>query len=93
MGKSKFMAISSFFFGMTFLIPLINLIFGFLAIIIGLRALSKIRKDPEAYGGKWLAIAGISLGAMVYIGYAAGLGICLSGNQEVCKTLGVSFLS
>ena len=93
MKKSKSIAAISFVFGLTFWIPLLNLIFGLLAIILGFKALSKIKKNPEMYSGKWLAIAGIVLGAIIYIGYIMALGICLGGYKEVCKAMNLTFLS
>ncbi len=93
MEKSKSLAVASFVFGMTFWIPLLNLIFGMFAVILGLKALSKIKKNPEAYSGRWFAIAGMALGAIVYIGYATGLGMCFSGYKEICESIGLTFLS
>ncbi|MBI2557925.1 DUF4190 domain-containing protein [Candidatus Woesearchaeota archaeon] len=93
MKKSKSIAIASFAFGMTFWIPLLNLIFGLFAVIFGFKALSNIKKNPEDYSGKWFAITGIALGAIVYIGYATGLGICFSGYKGICESMGITFLS
>ena len=93
MKKSKSIAVTSFVCGLTFWIPLLNLIFGLLAIILGFKALSKIKKDPRIYGGKWFAVAGITLGAIVYIGYITASGICLAGYKEVCRVMNLTFLS
>lgn len=93
MKKSKSIAITSFVFGMTFWIPLLNLIFGLLAVILGFKALSKIKKDPKVYGGKWFAVGGIALGITVYLGYILALGLCLTGYKEVCKSINLSFLT
>lgn len=93
MKKSKATAITSFTFGLTFWIPLINILFGVLAIYLGIKALAKIRKDPDKYGGKGLAIAGIILGALPIALYILGLVICLSGYKELCKSVGLTFLA
>ncbi len=93
MKKSKSIAITSFVFGMTFWLPLLNLIFGLLAVVLGFKALSKIKKGPKVYGGKWLAVGGIALGIAVYLGYITALGLCLGGFKEVCKSLNLSFLT
>ena len=93
MEKSKATATASFIFGLAFWIPLLNLIFGVIAIITGFKALYNIKKHPEAYSGKWIAISGIALGAVVYVIYIAGLGVCFSGYKEVCKAMGLTFLS
>ncbi len=92
MKKSKAMAIASFVFSLTFWIPLLNMIFGALALIVGIKALLNIKKQPQNYSGKWYAIAGITIAGLVYITYFTGLGICLYGNKEVCKGMGITFL-
>ena len=93
MKKSNSIATMSFVFGLTFWIPLLNLIFGLLAIILGFKALSNIKKNSEMYSGKWFAVAGITFGAIVYIGYITALGICLAGYKEVCRVMNLTFLS
>ena len=93
MKKSKATAITSFIFGLTFWIPLVNLIFGILAIYLGVKSLIKIRKESEKYNGKWFAITGIALGAIVYITYFTGIGMCLLGYKEICKSIGLTFLA
>ena len=93
MKKSKAMPIASFIFGLTFWIPLINLIFGVFAIYLGIRSLSKIKNDPDKYGGKAFALIGIILGAVVYITYLTGIGMCLTGYKEICKFMGLQFLA
>ncbi len=93
MKKSKAAAMASFIFGLTFWIPLLNLIFGILAIVMGFRALYGIKKQPEIYGGKWLAVAGIALGGLVCLMSITGFGICLAGYKDVCKGMGLNFLS
>ena len=91
--KSKTTAVTSFIFGLAFWIPLLNLIFGFLAILIGIKSLISIRKNPDKYGGNTYAIAGIVLGFLVYATYLTGLGMCLYGNKQICTTMGLSFLA
>lgn len=93
MKKSKATAITSFAFGLVFWIPLINIIFGALAIFLGTKALSKIRKEPSKYGGKGFAIAGIILGTLPIIFYIIGSIICLIGYKAVCKGIGLTFLA
>lgn len=93
MKKSKAMAIVSFLFGLTFWIPLLNLIFGAVAIYTGIKSLIMIKKEPANYGGKGFAITGIVLGSIVYITYITGFGICLSGYKEICKNIGLGFLA
>jgi len=87
--KSKAEAIASFVFGLTFWIPLLNLIFGLIAIYAGIDSLVKIRKEPIKYGGKWFAVAGIALGFIVYITYFTGLSMCLYGYKDICKNMGL----
>ena len=93
MEKSKGTAVASLVFGLFLWIPLINLICGALAIYLGVKALIKIKKDSNKYGGKWLAVIGIILGALVYTTYLTGIGMCLLGFKEVCKNIGLSFLA
>ena len=92
MKKSKATAIASFAFGLAFWIPLLNLICGALAIYLGIKSLVKIKKEPGKYGGKWLAIIGIILGAIVYVTYIIGLGMCTSGIKPICGNIGMKFL-
>lgn len=92
MKKSKGTAIASFLFGLTFWIPLLNLIFSLMAIYLGLKALKNIKAEPVKYGGKWFAIAGITFGVVVYIAYLTGLVMCLSGYKEICKSIGLTLL-
>ena len=93
MKKSKALAITSFILGLMFWIPLLNLIFGALAIYLGFKALGKIKMDSVKYGGKWFAIVGIIFGAIVYVMYFTGVGMCLFGYKEICKNIGLTFLA
>ncbi len=93
MKKSKATAVASFVLGLFFWIPLINLICGASAIYLGVKALTKIKKDPANYSGKGFAIAGIILGAIVYTTYLIGLGMCLFGFKGICKNIGLLFLA
>ena len=93
MKKSKGTAVASFMFGLFFWIPLINLICGALAIYLGIKSIKKIRQNPKQFGGKWFAVIGITLGALVYATYALGIGVCLLGFKDVCKNAGLSFLA
>ena len=90
--KSKLAAVTAFVLGLTFWIPLINLISGALAIIIGFKALIKIKKEPAKYNGKWFAIIGIVLGALPILLGLIGAGMCIAGQKEICKNVGLSFL-
>ena len=91
--KSKETAIASFIFGLGFWIPLLNLIFGLIAIYVGTKSIIKIKKEPLKYGGKWFAITGIILGSVVYVTYLTGFGMCIFGNKDICKNIGLSFLA
>ena len=93
MKKSRALAVTSFIFGLLFWVPLLNFIFGALSVLLGIIALKKIKSEPANYGGKWFAIAGILLGALVYITFSIGLGMCLSGFKDICKNIGLSFLA
>ena len=42
---------------------------GIAALILGLVALSQIKKDPDKYGGKPFAIAGVAIGAVSILFY------------------------
>ena len=92
-GKSQTLSIFSFIFGLIFLIPLLNLIFGIFSIYLGVKALIKIKHQPKEFGGKWFAIIGIALGAIVYLTYIIGTMMCLSGYKTICKNIGLDFLS
>jgi len=92
MEKSRAMAITSFGFGLTFWIPLLNLIFGLLAIYLGIKALRSIKSSPDKYGGKWFAITGIVLGTIPIILSLTGVGMCLGGYKEICENMGLLFL-
>lgn len=91
--KSRALSIVSFIFSLAFWIPLLNLIFGTAAAITGIRALIKIRKNPDKYGGKGFAIAGILLGVLPLLLYLTGLGMCLYGYKEICNSIGLQFLA
>lgn len=91
--KSKATAIASFVFGLTFWIPLLNLIFGAFAVYFGIKSLKNIRKEPTKYGGKWFAVIGTILGLLVYLFYFTGLGMCLYGYKEICNNIGLTQLS
>ena|SRR3989338_3637785 len=91
--KSKTRAIASFILGLTFWIPLLNLIFGALAIYHGTKSLTHIRNQPNLYTGKWFAVSGIILGVLVYLTYLTGVGMCLLGYKEICKNIGLTFLA
>ena len=91
--KSKKSAIASFIFGLAFWIPLLNLIFSFFAIYIGIISLKNIKKEPEKYAGKIFAIIGIILGSIVYITYLIGLALCLLTHKTICSYLGLPFLA
>jgi uncharacterized membrane protein len=91
--KSKAHAIAAFSFGLTFWIPVLNMIFGIFSIYFGIKALRNIKKDPTKYGGKWLAVVGIILSGFVYITFIIGLGMCFSGNSVICSSIGFNFLA
>src|SRR3989338_108901 len=91
--KSQEMSIASFISGLIIFIPLINLIFAILAIHLGIKSIKKIRQNPKQFGGKWFAILGIILGALVYATYSTGIGMCLLGFEDICKNIGLSFLA
>lgn len=91
--KSKAGAIASFVFGLTFWIPLLNLIFGIFAIYFGVKSLKNIKKEPEKYSGKTFAIIGIALASIIYITYLIGLSLCLTTNKAICGYMGLPFLA
>ena len=91
--KSNAMALASFIFGLAFWIPLLNLIFCALAVYLGIKSLVKIKKNPEDFGGKAYAVIGIILGIIVYVAYFTGVGMCFAGYKEICKNIGLGFLS
>ena len=92
-GKLQGPPIASFAFGLTFWIPLLNLVFGILGIYLGVKALIKIRKEPNKYGGKSFAVLGIILSTVVYVTYLTGVGMCLLSYREICKNIGLSILT
>ena len=91
--KSKAVSLVSFAFGLAFFIPLLNLIFGIPAIYFGIISIKKIRQNPKQFGGKWFAILGISFGALVYLTYLIGLGMCIAGLKDICTNIGLGFLA
>jgi hypothetical protein len=54
----------SFALGLGFWIPLLNYPLSILAIIFGINALKLAHKNPERYGGRGFAVAGIILGTL-----------------------------
>ena len=57
------------------------------AIVLGIYSLTQIKSQPERYGGKPLAIAGIVMGVLYFVAIAVmviiyGLGILLSGASN-----------
>jgi len=62
--KTLGLAIASLVFGCLFIVPLLGIIFGLTAVILGIIALVKISNNRDSLKGKGLAIAGISLGAL-----------------------------
>lgn len=43
------------------------LLLGLLAIILGFLGLSRAKRDPAAFGGRWLSIVGILVGAIAVV--------------------------
>lgn len=91
--KSRARAIACFACGMVFWIPLLNVIFGAFGIYFGISALSRIRKSPDKYSGTAFAAMGLALCLVVYMFYFLGIGLCISGNGQVCAALGLESLS
>ena len=92
MKKSKALAITSFVFGLISIIPIINYLTAFLAVYFGIKSLRSIRKHPESYGGKIFAVTGLLLGTLVIISTLTGIGLCLAGFSQVCKSMGWAFI-
>lgn len=90
--KSKTSALAAFAFGITFWIPLLNLIFGAFAVYFGYKSITKIKQEPDKYSGKWFAVTGLVLGLLVYLFYLTGVGMCFAGYKEICKNIGLTFL-
>ncbi len=61
-------AIGGFASGILGIFFIFGIILGILAIILGLSALKKIKRQPEVYNGKALAIAAVILGIIDVIG-------------------------
>ena len=93
MRKSNIKALVSLILGLAFWIPLINLIFGTIAVIIGTKAIIEINRNPDLYSGLWLAVFGIILGAVPILFFILGFGMCLYGYVDICKSMGLSFLA
>ena len=87
------MAVASFVFGLISLLPLINYLTMPLSIYFGFKSLSNIKKDPKNYGGKAFAITGLTISILILIFTLTGMGICIIGYKEVCKNMGLTFLS
>lgn len=64
--KKKGLAIASLVFGIigAGYVSTISLIASIVAIVYGIMAMNKIKKDPNSYAGKGLAIAGLMLGCL-----------------------------
>lgn len=62
--KTLGIAVASLVFGCLLLIPVLGIVFSFLAIILGIIALAKVSNDKENLKGKKLAIPGIILGGV-----------------------------
>ena len=93
MGKSRLMPMASFLFGLFFWIPLLNLLFGVPALYFGIMALKKINHNPTKCGGKWFAVIGIILAAVVYTTFLIGISMCIFGYKEICGNIGLGFLA
>jgi len=62
--KTLGLAVASLVFGCFFLIPLLGLLFGLAALIMGIIALVRINKNKAQLKGEGMAIAGIVMGAL-----------------------------
>ena len=92
MKKSKSLAITSFVFGVISIIPMINYLTTLLAIYFGIKSLKNIRKHPENYDGKIFAITGLLFGILIIIFTLTGIGLCLAGFKQICKSTGWTFI-
>lgn len=93
MKKSKGIAITSLVFGLFFWLPLLNVLLGIIAILFGIKAIRLRRANPDQFGGKWMAIAGIILGAIPIVFSIIGLTYCLAGYSDICVNIGLWFLA
>lgn len=62
--KTLGLAVASLVIGCLFWFPLLGILFGLVALILGIIALVKINKDKEHLKGEGMAIAGIVMGAL-----------------------------
>ena len=77
--KTLGIAIASVVFGCLFIIPILGIFFNLLAVIFGIIALHKIKKDPDQFGGYGTAITGTVMGTMgLIIAMVIGLMIFFS---------------
>lgn len=86
-------AIMSFGFGLTFWIPLLNLIFTPISLILGIRSVMRIRKEPLKYSGTGFAVTGIILSSIAIIMISSGFGMCVIGYKEICESMGLHFFT
>ena len=93
MRKLKGMAVTSFVFGLFFWLPLLNVILGILAIILGVKARRLVLSEPDKYGGKTFAIIGIILGGIPILFSIVGLMYCFAGYSEICRSMGLWFIA
>lgn len=93
MAKSRALAWASLAFGLVFWIPLINVLFGILALVLGIKALHRARAQPELYGGKVIAVIGIILGGIPLLFSATGIAFCVAGWETICYNMGLWFLA
>jgi hypothetical protein len=65
--RDDFYSRVSVFLSLGFWIPLLNMPLCILAVIFGIKSLQLAHREPDRYGGRQLAIAGIVLGAFPII--------------------------
>lgn len=66
--QDKFFAKMSFWLGVFSFIPLFNYGLSLAAIYFGIKALNLIASHPKQFSGKWMAIVGLVLGGVFFVG-------------------------
>lgn len=78
--KSKSTAMASFILGLISWVPLFNFVIAPAGVYFGIVAIRKIKKEPDKYGGKGYAIAGIIICGIVTLLSYSWLALKLAGQ-------------
>jgi len=66
--KDKTKSLASLILGLLFWVPLFNLFFGIIGLVMGLVALKEIKSNPNEHAGIGMALAGIVMCCIPILG-------------------------